>query len=147
MNGWTPSTPLKTRLENLAAQIPQENRADAFARCMQDNPHDLERFLTAYVMTGKDDAPHPVDEAQEIEKKIDAEIAAWKFDNDPIVKRWSGRVVFSPVKSKAQIEREEEFSQKMKEIGAAVISRMYGSAEKMSSFRPYKSKNLEDMPF
>lgn len=71
MNGWTPSTPLKTRLENLAAQIPQENRADAFAQCMQDNPHDLERFLTAYVMTGRDDAPHPVDEAQEIERKID----------------------------------------------------------------------------
>ena len=72
MNGWTPSTPLKTRLENLAAQIPQENRADAFAQCMQDNPHDLERFLTAYVMTRKDDAPHPVDEAQEIERGIDS---------------------------------------------------------------------------
>lgn len=71
MNGWTPSTPLKTRLKNLAAQIPQENRADAFAQCMQDNPHDFERFLTAYVMTRKDDAPHPVDEAQEIERGID----------------------------------------------------------------------------
>ena len=75
MNGWTPSTPLKTRLENLAAQIPQDKRADALAQCVQSNPQDFERFLTAYVMTQpKDTDIHPVDEAQEIEREIDADL-------------------------------------------------------------------------
>lgn len=73
-NGWTPSTPLKTRLENLAAQIPQKKRADALAQCVQGNPHDLERFLTAYVMAQPEDtAIHVVDATQEIERQIDAE--------------------------------------------------------------------------
>ena len=52
MNGYTRTIPLKTRLENLIEQIPQEFRARAAAECMQDdgNPHDFERYLTSYVM-------------------------------------------------------------------------------------------------
>ena len=71
-NGWTPSIPLKTRLENLAAQIPQEKRADALAQCVQGNPYDFERFLAAYVMTRPEDTDiHAVDFAQEVEREID----------------------------------------------------------------------------
>jgi hypothetical protein len=52
MNGYTSTTPLNTRLANLAKQIPQECRALALAECLTDdgNPHGFERRLTGYVL-------------------------------------------------------------------------------------------------
>jgi len=72
MNGWTPTIPLKTRLENLMAQVPQEYRNRVAVECAQDNPHDFERSLTAYVMDRAWEMyPHPVDEAYQMEKGKD----------------------------------------------------------------------------
>lgn len=68
MNGWTPTIPLKTRLENLTAQVPQEYRNRAVAECTNDNPHDIERALTAYVMARTwETYPVPADEAYQID--------------------------------------------------------------------------------
>lgn len=51
MNGWTPSIPVETRIKNLLAQIPQEYQNRALTECTCDNPYDMERFLTGYVLS------------------------------------------------------------------------------------------------
>ena len=73
MNGYTPSTPLKTRLTNLLEQVPQELRNQAAADCMQDNPYDFERVLTSYVVL-RNWETNPADTAQQIEREIDASL-------------------------------------------------------------------------
>jgi hypothetical protein len=73
MNGYTPSTPLKTRLTNLLEQVPQELRNQAAADCMQDNPYDFERVLTSYVVL-RNWETNPADTAQQIEREIDADL-------------------------------------------------------------------------
>jgi hypothetical protein len=73
MNGYTDSTPLKTRLENLIAQIPQSCRVRAASECMRENPYDFERYLTSYVILRTwETYPHPANTAQAMEREIDA---------------------------------------------------------------------------
>lgn len=68
MNGYTPTIPLKERVANLIEQIPQEYRNRAVAECTSDNPHDLERALTSYVMARLWECyPSPIDEAEPFE--------------------------------------------------------------------------------
>lgn len=73
MNGWTPTIPLKTRLENLMAQVPQEYRNRAAAECAQDNPYDFERYLKSYVIRRVwETYPAPADEAYRLESSQSA---------------------------------------------------------------------------
>ena len=81
MNGYTPSTPLKTRLTNLLEQVPQELRNQAAADCMQDNPYDFERTLTSYVVLRTWET-NPADTAQQIEREIDWQLEARAADAD-----------------------------------------------------------------
>ncbi len=67
MNGYTPTTPLKERVNNLIVQIPQEYRNRAAAECLTSdgNPYDFERNLTSYVMRREwGFSDHPVNEAE-----------------------------------------------------------------------------------
>lgn len=83
MNGWTPATPLQTRISNLILQIPQEYRARACQECYGENDHDFERKLTAYVLHRVwETYESPIAEAS----RIDAEL--WDFtpvQNMPII--------------------------------------------------------------
>ena len=95
-----------------------------------------------------DEDIHPADRAQIIERAIDAEIASWSFENDPIVKRFESKgLVIEIAESEERAQFDEAYRRRMNKIGAAVIARMYGSKEKMKAFKPYKPTSLEDMPF
>jgi glycine/D-amino acid oxidase-like deaminating enzyme len=54
MNGHTYNTPIETRLQNLAAQIPQAYRARSLAAAVDmandGNPHTLENVLTGFCL-------------------------------------------------------------------------------------------------
>lgn len=87
-NGWTPTVLLKTRLENLLAQIPPEHQARAAAICVCENPNDFERNLTSYVLSKKwllesGEQPHPAEVAYELDKAMSAELPApsspWRY--------------------------------------------------------------------
>jgi hypothetical protein len=67
MNGYTSQIGLKTRLQNLADQIPQEYRARVISEATQDNPHDMERHLSALVISRRWDAMQIEDEAARVE--------------------------------------------------------------------------------
>jgi hypothetical protein len=72
-NGYTDTIPLKTRLANLIAQIPQSCRARAVSDCWHDDAYEFERYLTSYVILRKwETYSHPADEAQAMEREIDA---------------------------------------------------------------------------
>lgn len=67
MNGYTPTIPLKERVNNLIVQIPQEYRNRAAAECLTSDgdPYDFERNLTGYVMRREwEFYDHPVNEAE-----------------------------------------------------------------------------------
>lgn len=88
MNGWTPSTPLETRVSNLFAQIPVEYRASASLKCYGEDDHDFERKLTAYVLSRVWE--HPVEEATRLEsqyEKPQADEADWFTKPDSIISR------------------------------------------------------------
>lgn len=85
MNGYTPTTPVRKQIANLAEQIPQEHRAATIAMAMPDdgNEHTLCRNLAGLVI-GKAWSildEHPVDEAQRIEREIDAVLAPMVENN------------------------------------------------------------------
>lgn len=82
MNGYTPSTPIKTRVMNLVEQIPNEYRNRAVAECVDTNPHDFERALTGYVM-GRvwETYEHPVNEAADVAYEDDPR-TEWERDWD-----------------------------------------------------------------
>lgn len=65
MNGYTASTDLETRIDNLFAQIPQEYQFRAVTECYGEDDHDFERKLTAYVLhRAWETYDHPVNEAE-----------------------------------------------------------------------------------
>lgn len=68
MNGWTPSIPLKTKIENLMAQVPEEYRTRAAAECVDENPYTFERKLSGYVLCRLwETYEHPVEQAYRLE--------------------------------------------------------------------------------
>ena len=65
MNGYTASTDLETRVNNLFEQIPQEYHLRAVTECYGEDDHDFERKLTAYVLHRVwETYDHPVNEAE-----------------------------------------------------------------------------------
>ena len=65
MNGYTQSTDLETRVNNLFSQIPQEYHLRAVTECYGEDDHDFERKLTAYVLHRVwETYDHPVNEAE-----------------------------------------------------------------------------------
>lgn len=83
-HGWTPTVPLEIRIENLLEQIPPEHQVRAIAVCVCENPEDLERNLTSYVLGKKwlpegVEQPHPAVRAYELEKLMDED--DWNYDN------------------------------------------------------------------
>lgn len=90
MNGYTPTIPLKERVNNLIVQIPQEYRNRAAAECLTSdgNPHDFERNMTGYVMRREwEFYDHPVNEAEFVDgfcdERLDYQkdsILAYNFD-------------------------------------------------------------------
>ena len=88
MNGWTPTIPLKVRIANLMAQIPQEYRIRAISECMPEegSVHDFERYLKSYVICKIwETYPHPVDEA---EVEYEARHADWLDENRTREEAW-----------------------------------------------------------
>lgn len=72
MNGYTASTDLETRVNNLFAQIPQEYHTRAVMECYGEDDHDFERKLTAYVMHRVwETYDHPAVEAWQAERMND----------------------------------------------------------------------------
>lgn len=86
MNGWTPAIPVEKRIQNLLEQVPTEYHYRAGIECHARNLYDIERKLTAYVL-GRvwETYPHAVDEAQRIEREIDAE---WQSEMEARHAEW-----------------------------------------------------------
>lgn len=79
MNGYYKTHSTKEKLENLAAQIPQELRADAFAQSMPEdgNPAELVRKLTGYVIWS---LPAAIEQKRQADES--AQIVEWLEEND-----------------------------------------------------------------
>ena len=78
MNGHFTTTPIQTKIANLAAQVPPIFLARALATCQpaDGNPHDLERELTGFVSRSGWIEWEIKAEADEILQWLDAEYLA-----------------------------------------------------------------------
>ena len=98
-DGYTPSTPIKTRVMNLVEQIPTEYRNRAVAECVDGNPHDFERALTGYVLGRTwETYDHPVNEAEFVDGFSDPRTPEEK-DADAFNEEYSNDTTISDIRT------------------------------------------------
>lgn len=106
MNGLTPTIPLKTRLENLIGQIPQQFRFRAVAECQKGaaaevetpNDSDIERHLSTYVLHRVwETYPVAAEEAWQAEQEHPA------VSHNPYTDAWVDELPPSPFRVNARL--------------------------------------------